>query len=290
MTHDRLGLRCPVEVYEVVLRDAASSAVGRRAAVEAKDSRDIEKARDAILRLFPHIPLASCQAVLDHGFQKRSGRVGRSTGLDDDEKVTLAIVAHVRHRMTPYDTLLRELDRDGVGEGNRRETARAMIRGRLDDILNQWRSSSPNIVLKPIKERPKSKPARSTNLKTQWQRNISNGTKGPTNTKVVKSKKEAVGASLEASIHAVSSKPKTSQNRDLPGRASATRRTNLQDPTTSAVTRGSTRNRGGSKRVFSTAHMTNTLETSIHVKETFTKSLLETNEISRRSFRDPYDW
>ncbi|MCJ1252054.1 hypothetical protein MMC30_009292 [Trapelia coarctata] len=283
VTHDRLGLRCPVEVYEEVQRDAASSVLGRRAAVKAKDTRDIEKARNAILCQFPQIPLASRQAVLDHGFQKGSGRVGRSTVLDDDEKVTLAIVAHVRHTMTPYDTLLRGLDRNGVGERTRRETARAMIRGRVDDVLSQWRSSSPNIVLKPVKERPNSKPAKGKNPKTRSPRNISSGSKGPTNTKVVKSKKGAAGPSLEASIHAVKPKPESVPNRNPSGRASATKCTISQELTTSATTSGSARTRGGSKGGFSTTHMTNSLEASMHAIGSFTRSLLKASEVPRRS-------
>lgn len=258
--------------------------------MKAKDNRDTDKARNAILRLFPQIPLASCQAVLDHGFQKGSGRVGRSSVLDDDEKVTLAIVAHVRHTMTPYDTLLRELDRNGVKENNRRETARAMIRGRVEDVLSQWRSSSPNAVLKPMNEKPKAKPVRGKNLKVRALRKVSRGITGATNAAAVKGKKQAVGPSLEASIHAVRSKSENIQKRNPPRRASTTRRedgTVPQETTTFVVQtnpRDSTRTKG-SPRGFSAAHMTNSLEASIHAMGSFTKSLLDTNEVSTTTFR-----
>jgi hypothetical protein len=287
-TYDRLGLRCPTEVFEEVEREAASSAFGRRAAVKAKDTRDIEKARNAILRLFPQIPLATCQAVLDHGFQKGSGRVGRSTVLDDDQKVTLAIVAHVRHTMTPYDILLRELDRDGVGEETRRETARGMIRGRVDDVLKQWRSSSTNIVLKPIKERPKVRPAKGKNPPVQSRRAVSSGRRGPPDTKLEKSEKGAATTSLEASIHAVRSKPKGSLNTNLPRTAPVTRRTSRTIPkevATSTVSRGPAGTRGrGSRGGFSTAHMTTSLEASIHAPGFLNRSCQETNEVSTQSF------
>lgn len=257
--------------------------------MKAKDSRDIEKARNAILRLFPQIPLASCQTVLDHGFQKGSGRVGRSTVLDDDHKVTLAIVAHVRHTMTPYETLLRELDRDGVGKETRRETARGMIRGCVEDVLSRWRSSSPNTVLKPIKQRPKAKPVRVKNLKVRSQRTISSGCRGPPDTKVKKSTKGAAGSSFEASIHAVRSKSKGLQNTNLPATAPATRhtsRTISQETTASAITRDPARTRGRDSRGgFSTAHMTNSLEASIHATGSFSRSFLETDKISAQCFR-----
>lgn len=292
-TYDRLGLRCPTEVFEEVEREAASSAFGRRAAVKAKDTRDIEKARNAILRLFPQIPLATCQAVLDHGFQKGSGRVGRSTVLDDDQKVTLAIVAHVRHTMTPYDILLRELDRDGVGEETRRETARGMIRGRVDDVLKQWRSSSTNIVLKPIKERPRVRPAKGKNPPVQSQRAVSSGCRGPQDTKLEKSKKGAATTSLEVSIHAVRSKPKGSLNTNLPRTVPATRRTSRTIPkevATSTVSRGPAGTRGrGSRRGFSTAHMTTSLEASIHAPGFLNRSYQETNEVSTIFPCSPYD-
>ena len=289
VTNDRLGLRCPEDVYQEVQKDAASSASGRRAAVKVKDDRDIGKARSAILRLFPQMPLASCQEVLDHGFQKGSGRVGRSTVLDDDEKVTLAIVAHVRHKMTPYDTLLRELDRDGVEDDTRRETARAMIRSRIDDVLSQWRSSSSNIVLKPIGKRPNSKRIRGgQKLKTQSQKAVRSDIKGSKTTEVMKSKKEAAGPSLEASMHAVKSNFNVVYTRDRPARAPAKKLTASQKTTASAVTRGSARTTCGSKRGFSAAHMTNSLEASMHAIGSFTKALLETNEVSRRSSRGTY--
>lgn len=44
--------------------------------------------------------------ILEHGFQKGSGRVGRSQILEDRLKVQLAVNAHIRHRLTQYDSIL----------------------------------------------------------------------------------------------------------------------------------------------------------------------------------------
>ncbi|KAL9107738.1 MAG: hypothetical protein Q9187_008386, partial [Circinaria calcarea] len=83
----------------------------------------------------------SAEAVLSHGFQKGSGRVGRSTTLTDDEKITKAVIAHIRHTETPYDNLLRQAT-DHCPKETRREDARASVRAQVDDVLRRWRSES----------------------------------------------------------------------------------------------------------------------------------------------------
>ncbi|MCJ1377804.1 hypothetical protein MMC17_000900 [Xylographa soralifera] len=141
-TCERLGLRCPTKVFEEVNADAVASAPGRRDAVQAKDLRDDKKSRAAIRRLFPCMPIDSAENILEHGFQKGSGRVGRTTTLDEDRKVKLAVEAHIRHNFTPYEKLLRESKDGDVADDRRRERARAIIRPQVLEILAQW-SSGP---------------------------------------------------------------------------------------------------------------------------------------------------
>ncbi|MCJ1434170.1 hypothetical protein MMC27_003537 [Xylographa pallens] len=140
-TCERLGFRCPVKVFEVVNADAVASAPGRRDAVQAKDLRDDKKSRAAIRRLFPCMPIDSAETILEHGFQKGSGRVGRTTTLDEDRKVKLAVEAHIRHNFTPYEKLLRERKEGDLSDDRRREKARAIIRPKILEILAQWSSN-----------------------------------------------------------------------------------------------------------------------------------------------------
>ena len=66
---------------------------------------------------------------------KDSSQVRRSTTLDDDKKVTLAIVAHIRHTMTPYEAILRKLTQQGV-EADRRPAVRAAIADQIAEVLH----------------------------------------------------------------------------------------------------------------------------------------------------------
>ncbi|MCJ1393341.1 hypothetical protein MMC18_006214 [Xylographa bjoerkii] len=150
-TCERLGLRCPANVFEEVNADAVASAPGRRDAVQTKDLRDDRKSRAAIRRMFPRMPIDSAEAILEHGFQKGSGRVGRTTTLDEDQKVKLAVEAHIRHNFTPYETLLRERKDGDQADDHRRERARATVKPQILEILASWGPQpSPSFAL-PVK-------------------------------------------------------------------------------------------------------------------------------------------
>ena len=142
-----------MKVFEEVNADAVASAPGRREAVQAKDLRDNKKSRAAIRRLFPRMPVDSVEAILEHGFQKGSGRVGRTKILDEDKKVRLAVEAHIRHTFTPYDILLRgPKDSDLVGD-LRRERARATVWPRIQEVLAQWSSDMSQSTTVPVAPR-----------------------------------------------------------------------------------------------------------------------------------------
>ena len=58
--------------------------------------------------------------------------MGRSAAAKsfDEEAIRLAVVAHVRHRETSYDTLL--------ATGHDRWDARAQVEGAVARVLDQW--------------------------------------------------------------------------------------------------------------------------------------------------------
>lgn len=196
-------MRCPKEVFEEVNADALASAPGRREAVQVKDRKDIDKARSALLRLFPRIPLQSAEAVLSHGFQKGSGRVGRSTTLNDDEKITKAVIAHIRHTETPYDNLLRRATDHRPNE-TRREDARALVRAQVDDVLRRWRPESTRTPQGPEAAEATSYAPTNSCLAETSINIVSGSTHQPTNGSLLRgsSAHHSGCNSLESSIHA----------------------------------------------------------------------------------------
>jgi hypothetical protein len=85
-----------------------------------------------ILRLFPGCPGPRATAIADHAGQRGSGRVGRSAAgrALDEQAITRAVVASVRHEDTSYDALLMA--------GIPRQDAREQVRGAIDQVLASW--------------------------------------------------------------------------------------------------------------------------------------------------------
>jgi hypothetical protein len=88
---------------------------------------------EEIMRLFPGCPGRRATAIAQHAGLRGSGRVGRSAAgrALDEEAVTLAVVASVRHEDTPYDSLLMS--------GIPRAAARDQVRPTIDHVLSSWR-------------------------------------------------------------------------------------------------------------------------------------------------------
>jgi hypothetical protein len=82
-----------------------------------------------IIRLFPRCPAARAEEIARHAALRGSGRVGRSAAgrALDEQALTLAVVASVRHQDTSYDSLLMA--------GVPRADARDRIRPAIDRIL-----------------------------------------------------------------------------------------------------------------------------------------------------------
>jgi hypothetical protein len=103
---------------------------GRRA---EQDVRFQAEFAEAIREQFPGCPVDRAEAIALHAAARGSGRVGRSAAgreLDADA-VRLAVVASVRHIDTNYDELLMS--------GVDRESARAQVLQRVEDVVNAWR-------------------------------------------------------------------------------------------------------------------------------------------------------
>jgi hypothetical protein len=85
-----------------------------------------------IARLYPGCPVERAEAIARHAGLRGSGRVGRSAAgrALDEQAITLAVVASIRHQDTDYDDLLMS--------GVAREDARGRIRPAIDSILESW--------------------------------------------------------------------------------------------------------------------------------------------------------
>jgi len=101
----------------------------RRAAEDVELQASMAK---QIKRLFPRCPAGRAEAIAGHTSLRGSGRVGRSAAGRslDEQALTLAVVASVRHEDTDYDVLLMS----GVG----RDEARDRVRPAVDRVLAAW--------------------------------------------------------------------------------------------------------------------------------------------------------
>jgi len=134
-------LHCPTAIYEGVIEDAAASADRRQNAVLAKDNKDRESARLCLFEQFPHIPRDTAEEILEHAFVKHSRRVGRSTKLDDEINIELAVNAHIRHRHTDYDTHYQQSKAYRTRPEVKME-ARNRVYDQVKEIADSWRIDS----------------------------------------------------------------------------------------------------------------------------------------------------
>jgi hypothetical protein len=88
---------------------------------------------EEIRRLFPRCPAYRAEAIAGHTGLRGSGRVGRSAAgrAVDEDAMTRAVIASIRHEDTEYDRLLMA--------GVPRSEARERIRTDIDRVLAAWR-------------------------------------------------------------------------------------------------------------------------------------------------------
>lgn len=140
--YDRQGLLVTsdalAQAEDECIADADLRAARRAIAAEQRvllDQRLVEQMTAAILSQFPLCPVAEARQIAEHTAERGSGRVGRSAaGRElDPNAVTLAVIAHVRHEHTNYDSLLMR--------GVERQDAREQIREVIEKMLRRWRAN-----------------------------------------------------------------------------------------------------------------------------------------------------
>ncbi len=139
--YERPGILVERSALEKAERKCTEDAEERAAARERGAERRREEDRSLVVRmvqqiggLFPGCPAAEGAAIAEHTAQRGSGRVGRTEAGRklDEQALTLAVAAAVRHKHTSYDELL--------ASGLDRVTARRRVAERVEEILAGWRS------------------------------------------------------------------------------------------------------------------------------------------------------
>ena len=97
------------------------------------DDEYVRQFASSVREHFPKCPQGMEKVIAEHACLKYSGRVGRSAAAKSfgEEMVRLAVIAHVRHRETNYDSLL--------AKGWFRNRARGEVRDRVEEVLEKWR-------------------------------------------------------------------------------------------------------------------------------------------------------
>jgi len=137
--YERQGLLVEAQALEQAEQEclADSEVRARRREREAVrraelDGQYVERFASRVRELFPRCPAGREVDIAEHACLKYSGRVGRSVAAKsfEEEAVRLAVIAHIRHAETRYDTLL--------AGGYERWDARAEVEAEVDCVLTQW--------------------------------------------------------------------------------------------------------------------------------------------------------
>ena len=130
-----VGQQALEQAEEEYLADQEARERRRERAAARRDELDrqyVERFAARVRKCYPRCPPGREMAIAEHACQKYSGRIGRTAAAKDlgQDAVRTAVVAHVRHAETQYDTLL--------AEGVDRWDARAAVEGAVARILRQW--------------------------------------------------------------------------------------------------------------------------------------------------------
>jgi hypothetical protein len=137
--YERQGLLVEDQALEQAEREclADGEARVRRREREAErraglDQQFIERFAAEVRKLFPACPAGREVLIAEHACQKYSGRVGRSAAAKslDESAIRLAVIAHIRHIETKYDSLL--------ASGFEYQDARGLVQSEVDRIFDRW--------------------------------------------------------------------------------------------------------------------------------------------------------
>lgn len=96
------------------------------------DRQYAERFAMRVRKLFPGCPPGRERAIAEHVCLNRGSRLGQSVAAKrlDEKAIRLAVIAHIRHTETPYNTLL--------AQGHQYREARAQIAEAVERILIAW--------------------------------------------------------------------------------------------------------------------------------------------------------
>ena len=99
---------------------------------EELDQDYIRRFAERVREVYPRCPAGREERIAEHSCRKYSGRVGRSATAKNlgQEAIRLAVLAHIRHTETGYDTLL--------NSGVDRAEARARVKTAVLEIARKW--------------------------------------------------------------------------------------------------------------------------------------------------------
>ncbi len=102
------------------------------------DEQFVTRFAQRIREVFPDCPNRE-RTIAEFACRKYSGRIGRSGAAKQlaEDAVRLAVIAHVRHVETDYDTLL--------GRGMDRYDARRRVQTRIEQVLADWEARNPDV-------------------------------------------------------------------------------------------------------------------------------------------------
>ena len=97
-----------------------------------QDSEYIERFAMRVRKLYPRCPSGMEVTIAEHACLKYSDRIGRTAAAKtfDENAVRLAVVAHIRHTETNYDSLL--------AGGYDRWDARSLVKEEVEQVLENW--------------------------------------------------------------------------------------------------------------------------------------------------------
>ncbi|HKX31258.1 MAG TPA: DUF2293 domain-containing protein [Blastocatellia bacterium] len=103
---------------------------------EELDRQYVSQFAEQVRVYFPECPLGRELLIAEHACLKYSGRIGRSASARsfEEEAVRLAVIAHVRHTETNYDSLL--------AKGYERSEARGEVEKDVNRVLLKWETQT----------------------------------------------------------------------------------------------------------------------------------------------------
>jgi hypothetical protein len=139
--YERQGLLVQAEALEQAEQECLADSEARERRRERETARRAELDREyvehfaaRVRELYPRCPPGRETIIAEHACLKYSGRVGRSAAAKslDEAAIRLAVIAHIRHAETDYDTLL--------ARGYERHDARLRVEEKIDRVLARWQA------------------------------------------------------------------------------------------------------------------------------------------------------